>query len=258
VESHIDNGLIRTRRPTRRRPWGISVAAAITALALHLVLLSALSLGASAGRPRSPQGEAAARETPSAIGRTASTPVFIDPNVLADDYGPTAPALEIRLRRLKERPVTRLVLLSAAELGLADDDSSENSIRTATTAADGAERAMLFGRYVNQIAARIERAWVLPRTAPGGTSAWGATAMGGSADARGSESSPLFRCRVQILQSRDGAVLEVTLLECDSSPEWQQSLVNAIDAASPLPAPPSESVFARALVLSFTSAGQIR
>jgi hypothetical protein len=55
-----------------------------------------------------------------------------------------------------------------------------------------------------------------------------------------------------------GEVLEVTLLECDSSPEWQQSLVNAIDAASPLPAPPNQSVFARSLVLNFTSAGRTR
>jgi hypothetical protein len=253
VDAHIDNHLIRTRS-TRRRPWGVSAAAAITALALHLLVLSVLSLGTSAGK--SPRGDDSAIKAPGRNDSMASTLVFIDPTALAADHGPAAPALSIRPPRLKELPATRLVRLSAAELGLLGDD--ENSRTTAATAVDGVGRAMLFGHYVDQIVARIKRAWVAPRSAPGGTSSWGAAAIGEARDARTSESSPLFRCRVQILQSRDGAVLEVTLLECDSSPEWQQSLVNAIDAASPLPAPPSESVFARSLVLSFTGAGRIR
>lgn len=91
---------------------------------------------------------------------------------------------------------------------------------------------MLFGRYVNQIAQRINRAWVRP----------------------GIDGSQAFKCRAQIVQSRAGTVLEVTLVSCDSSPDWQQSLVNAIQAASPLPAPASTSVFTRSLVLDFTSA----
>lgn len=98
---------------------------------------------------------------------------------------------------------------------------------------DGAERAALFQRYTGQIQARIERAWMRPRT--------------------GFEAG-LFNCRVQIVQDRHGNVVETTLQRCNGAPAWQGSLVQAIQTASPLPAPPDPEVFADALTLEFTSA----
>jgi hypothetical protein len=243
----------------QRRPWGVSAAGGAAALALHLAFLSVVSLGASAGRASPSHGQATAMETPSATDSAASVLVFIDRTVVAAGHGPSASVLRMRTPRLKDLPVASFVRLSTPELGLSRDDEKSESLKaTATTAVDGAERAMLFGRYINQIVARVDRAWVLPQSGPNGASHWGAAALGEPVGARSSETSTLFHCRVQVRQSRNGEVLEVTLLECDSSPEWQQSLVNAIDAASPLPAPPNQSVFARSLVLNFTSAGRTR
>lgn len=93
-------------------------------------------------------------------------------------------------------------------------------------------KAALFGRYIGQIEARIERAWTRPRTPIG---------------------ADLFECRVQVQQSSRGSVQEVTLKECNGDTRWQLSLVNAIQGASPLPAPPDPGVFAGTVQLSFSS-----
>jgi TonB C terminal len=95
---------------------------------------------------------------------------------------------------------------------------------------DSAAEAVLLGRYVGQIDARIERAWRRPRT-------------------------PLkeedFSCRVQIVQDGTGAVMEITLERCNGDARWQLSLVHAIQSASPLPAPPDPTVFTRVLRMNF-------
>jgi hypothetical protein len=85
-------------------------------------------------------------------------------------------------------------------------------------------RAQFAGIYESQVRARIMRAWALPdEPAP----------------------EPDFSCLVQIRQQRDGRVREVALIldKCGGSPAWQQSLVDAIQVASPLPAPPHPSAF---------------
>jgi hypothetical protein len=104
---------------------------------------------------------------------------------------------------------------------------------------DGYVRQKQFGVYTGQIAARVERAWSRPRTE--------VSKIGPS------EGSAEFECLVKILQSESGAVLEVDLLSCNGTADWQQSLVRAIFAASPLPAPPSPQVFANALTLTFSA-----
>jgi hypothetical protein len=91
---------------------------------------------------------------------------------------------------------------------------------------------MMFGRYVGQISARVQRAWLRPRTPMGASS---------------------FACRVQILQDRVGNVQEVTLQQCNGDLHWQASLVQAIQSASPLPAPPDPAVFSNLLTMEFDS-----
>lgn len=86
------------------------------------------------------------------------------------------------------------------------------------------------GRYVGQIQARIDRAWLRPRTAIG---------------------APIFRCQVQVDQDGAGRVDDVTLLQCNGDTRWRLSLVHAIEAASPLPAPPAFAVFTRHVLLEF-------
>jgi hypothetical protein len=100
------------------------------------------------------------------------------------------------------------------------------------TLADAGRLSKLYGRYVGQISARIDRAWLRPRTPIGAAS---------------------FSCRVRILQDTAGNVTEVTLEQCNGDTRWQLSLVHAIDSASPLPAPPDPDVFSRTLHLGFTA-----
>lgn len=85
-------------------------------------------------------------------------------------------------------------------------------------------RVKFAGIYQSQVRARIERAWQLPA---------------------GQKLEPDFSCLVLIHQDSDGRVREVELVlsKCVGSPEMQTSLVNAIQTASPLPAPPHPSVF---------------
>ena len=86
------------------------------------------------------------------------------------------------------------------------------------------------GRYLGQIRARIERAWLRPRSAIG---------------------DPIFQCQVQVDQNSVGRVVAVTLVECNGGSSWQLSLVHAIEAASPLPAPPNPAVFVHHVLLTF-------
>jgi hypothetical protein len=95
-------------------------------------------------------------------------------------------------------------------------------------------RVKFAGIYESQVRARIERAWELPDEAV---------------------PEPEFSCLVQIHQQRDGRVKEVDLVlsKCEGSPAWQQSLVNAVQTASPLPAPPHPGVFVDSFSLVFHS-----
>jgi len=97
---------------------------------------------------------------------------------------------------------------------------------------DQSGHSLMFGRYMGQISARVERAWLRPRSIP-------------------KEGS--FACRVQIQQDRRGMVQEVTLERCSQDLQWQASLVKAIEGASPLPAPPDSAVFSNLLTLEFDS-----
>jgi hypothetical protein len=108
---------------------------------------------------------------------------------------------------------------------LPDDDAAAGSGDSAATSA-------LYGRYVGQIDARIERAWLRPR-------------------------DPIkegaFFCRARIEQDASGAVREITLQHCNGNTRWQVSLVHAIQTASPLPAPPDPKIFKTVLQLDFRS-----
>lgn len=204
-------------------------------------------MGSNTGKRQDPETGVSTALNANKDGRAVSVIIFMDPATASHDEGITAPGMRMRPLTAQSLSNPRLVRLAALRLRL-DGDLISGHAGTSTIKVDGAERAVLFGRYVNQINARIERVWVRPQVSPGGTSMWG------SSDGPSTASTARFKCTVEIEQSDSGHVLEITLVRCDSSPEWQQSLVNAIDAASPLPAPPNRSVFARSLVLNFTSA----
>lgn len=227
-----------------RRWWARAVSAA-SALALHGALIAAFSMGASAGkRPQQGGSSTYPRRIVSAEDDAVSVIMIVDPTAPSVGQGIAAPPTSLRAMTSKDLAVPRLIRISVDRLPLPNSESDGNGAATATTSVDGVERALLFGRYIDQIDARIQRAWVRPHGSPGGQSLSG---LGNDPTA------VRFKCRVQIEQSASGRVLEVALISCDSNPQWQQSLVDAIDAASPLPAPPSRSVFARSLVLNFAS-----
>jgi hypothetical protein len=95
----------------------------------------------------------------------------------------------------------------------------------------------LYGRYLGQIQARIDRAWLRPRVAIG---------------------APVFRCQVQLDQDTAGRVLATTLVDCNGGSRWQLSLVHAIEASSPLPAPPDSAFFVHHVLLTFRAVAYSR
>jgi hypothetical protein len=142
--------------------------------------------------------------------------------------------------RIEVAPPQPAAVTAALETGGAATASSD--------VGDPALRALLFGHYTGQISARIQRAWVRPRTPVNDgvevTPREDRTGGGGTADKK-------FKCRVQIRQDTQGNVQEVLLLECNGTEAWRHSLIVAINQSSPLPAPPSPSVFSRAMTMSF-------
>jgi hypothetical protein len=127
-----------------------------------------------------------------------------------------------------------LSMPTGAALQIGEPDENAPSKRADNEAAgDEAGRAIMFGRYLGQISARVSRAWLRPRSPING--------------------SLSFECRVQIAQDRSGRVQEVTLMQCTADERWQLSLVHAIESASPLPAPPDLKLFASMVTLEFDS-----
>lgn len=117
------------------------------------------------------------------------------------------------------------------------DDADQKS---GADVGDSENQARLFGIYTGQIQARIERVWRRPRSA-----------VNEAAVPTPAPDDVTFQCQAQIVQDSHGNVQEILLPQCSGSSDWQQSLVIAIRQASPLPAPPSESVFTNSVMLTF-------
>lgn len=219
----------------RERFSGRRVATAATgaciSIALHALLLSSILW--SDGSPEHHPRDAGALNavTPEASEDGALQVILIQEE---SSSPPAAQALSSAVRprpsALEEITVSDALAKQAMPV---PDFSADLTGSAATAAPDAALRSALYGRYVGQIDARIERAWRRPRTAIG---------------------APLFACLVRIDQDSRGTVLEVTLEQCNGTADWQQSIVTAVEAASPLPAPPDPKVFTRILHLSFHSA----
>jgi TonB C terminal len=147
---------------------------------------------------------------------------------------PTIKPEELASRGIAPEDLAVLVFSPDSAPASQADPKSEDTPDAPQAIGDPTEHALLYGRYIGQIQARIDRAWLRPRSEIG---------------------APRFNCRARIEQDRSGAVINVKLDHCNGSPRWQQSLVSAIRTASPLPAPPDPSVYADALSLVFISAG---
>lgn len=220
---------------TRRlesRPLTVSATGAVGVLLIHALLLLPFVLNLSLPSQRRPNVAGAGASVFVSAAEPEMTVVFIDEPTPAENKVPPEPPI------LSSRGITppdlQLVVLSPdpSPAGANAKAGDSDEVQDNTAAADAAEHARLYGRYVGQVHARIERAWMRPRSEIG---------------------APRFSCRARIRQDRRGAVLEVTLDHCSGTERWQQSLVSAIRTASPLPAPPDASVYADLLWLSFGS-----
>jgi len=198
-----------------------AVIRALASLLLHAALITALAWGGGGhAHPFSPHqpnlGTGESREYAMELISIQEQPESTEQALLDPDPN-TSPALTA---------VKLDLSFVAANLAPLLDDTSTASGQSAGDSATAA----LVGRYLGQIDARIERAWVRPRDPI---------------------KEGVFSCRARIEQDATGVVREITLERCNGNSRWQLSLVHAIQLASPLPAPPDAQVFRRLLRLNF-------
>lgn len=82
--------------------------------------------------------------------------------------------------------------------------------------------------WVNQIGARIQRAWLRPPSA-----------------------RPGIDCVVYVTQVPGGQVVNARVGECNGDPAVRESIESAVYRASPLPPPPDPALFVRDLIIRF-------
>jgi hypothetical protein len=224
-----------------RRFWPPAIIGLAGTLLLHSLVFQTVLMGGRAHRLPPPEVPEPGASTKISKTTPAEALVFIDlHNPTALDNG-IAEALASARAAIKENPIVAsrvdLSPVLDAKVLASEDEVSDTSVDTG----DGAERARLFGIYSGQIQARVDRIWSRPRT----------PVNDASDPATGANSIEYFRCQVQIVQDSRGNVQEILLPDCNGSAAWQRSLVLALQGASPLPAPPSPTVFSRTVSLIF-------
>lgn len=215
---------------SQSRPLTVSMAGGLGVVLIHALLALPFVLNLSAPSPRRPNVTGAGATAIVSSAELEMTAVFIDEPASAQQMQPSALA-----SRGQTPADLQLVVLSADPYPAAPRMKTQDSdVAQDVGAAEAAEHALLYGRYIGQLQARIERAWMRPRTEIG---------------------APQFSCRVRIQQTRRGELVDIRLDHCNGTERWQQSLLSAIRTASPLPSPPDESVYADVLWMSFASGG---
>jgi hypothetical protein len=199
---------------------------------VHALLFLPIVLDLSLPAPRLPSRTGAGASAVASSREPVMTAIFINEASPVERLATVKP-VELASRGVAPMDLPVIVFSpDNSPASLADPNSQDRS--PTETVGDQTQHALLYGRYLGQIQARIDRAWVRPRTEIG---------------------APRFSCGARIEQDTRGAVLNVKLEHCVGTPRWQQSLVSAIRTASPLPAPPDPSVYADVLLLVFESDG---
>lgn len=196
----------------------LSAVGALASVVLHVAVLTGMIWGGGRAATPVPEMKIAPASGAQMAAEIAMQWVAIHEDATADSSHTSAPAVP--------SPPLTPISMPAAYPELAAHFPEE----TSQTAGDSDANTRLYGQYLGQIDARIDRAWIRPRTPIG--------------DAR-------FSCQVRIDQDAAGNVSDVVLERCNGSPRWRLSLVHAIESASPLPAPPDPAVFAPAVHMSF-------
>jgi len=221
------NRRLRPLRVPERRPWLIVLGCSASVL-MHGLLFLPLMYGGQAVHPvRMPASEGASSSSHEQSDSEHMQLVFVN-----DANGINLSAEGPQLPESTHLPVLQPISAPQTLPVFVKVDPQNPAESPVEAAGDQVGHALLFGRYMGQISARIQRAWVRPRTLL---------------------TKEEFQCRVQILQDKSGSVQEITLQECDGDLRWQTSLVQAIQAASPLPAPPDPDVFSNIVSLELDS-----
>jgi len=208
---------------TRYGRHGVAISGLLASVVLHALLITSLAWGGRYARvpqPRSPDLRA-----PGSSGQQDDE-FSMELVPIRDDSAPRAGQNEMPAPPTFVPVTVQAALTDPTFAPVSDPDGSAANVSDS----DAAAQAILVGRYMGQIDARIERAWRRPRT---------------------TVEEGLFSCRVRIEQDAQGGVKEITLERCNGDARWQVSLVQAIQLASPLPAPPDPKVFARVLRMDF-------
>ncbi len=218
---------------TRARPVAASCVGGLVSLVLHLILMTPMfiGLGASAQQQHIDSSESS-RPVDDDNPSSSMTVSFIE----AADRGSDAESKQTHDRLAADPPLSSVSFPAPTPTDNLPSIEDSNPVRTDLTGSSPSDpgRRLLFGRYIGQISARIERAWLRPRTPI--------------------DHADFFACRVKITQDRSGVVKEIELVRCNGTLRWQTSLVQAIQSASPLPAPPDADVFRSELMLDLQSA----
>jgi TonB-like protein len=226
---------VRTTPFFRSHHVRVSAAGIAGTVLLHILFVLPLFLDLSLPSPRLPNKSGTGASALASAEEPIMTAVFINEPSPAERTAP--PSEDLASRGLEPLDMPVMVLSPDAIPAVQVDETSEKSQDSSAppeAAADQTQHALLYGRYLMQIQARIERAWMRPRAEIG---------------------ADRFSCRTRIEQDRRGDVVGIKLDHCNGTERWQQSLVSAIRTASPLPAPPDAAVYADRLWLGFESDG---
>lgn len=219
----------------RWRRVRVGAVSLVGTVLLHTLILLPLFLDLSLSSHHPPNQNGAGASALATGADPVMTAIFINEPLPDERLAP--PPEDPGSRGIAPRDLPVVVLSPDASPSVQIDKTSEESQDSSAppeAVGDQAQHALLFGRYLVQVQARIERAWMRPRTAIG---------------------AERFSCRGRIEQDRRGEVVGIELDHCNGSERWQQSLVSAIRTGSPLPAPPDASVYVDRLWLSFESEG---
>jgi hypothetical protein len=207
----------------------VPLLAALTSFLLHTLLLVAAIGGSSSHKPPSPHLEAPSSLIEERAAEDAMRWIALE-DTPGSESGQSNAASSASMSEPRLVPIhPPAVNLVAARFS---DEQGQNREDSLDAPADEGAGGKLYGLYVGQISARIDRAWHRPRSPIG---------------------APIFACGAKVVQDSLGNVLELAFENCNGDARWQTSLANAIKSASPLPAPPDPSVFRTAVHLMFRS-----
>jgi hypothetical protein len=233
---------ITSEKRAHRRFWPSKVIGLVGTLLFHSLALQIVIAESQAHKIRIPEIQNPGSSLNKSGTKPAETLVFVDLPRMTKATDDIDAALAALRAAMKSSPIAVIhpdpsPPLSLETLALSDDKDLASSVDSG----DGVERARLFGIYSGQIHARVDRIWRRPRT----------PVNEGNDTANTAGVLKYFYCQVQIVQDQNGNVQEILLPNCNGSVAWRRSLVLAIQQSSPLPAPPSRTVFTYSLTMIF-------